>query len=395
MTRAPRPADNIGGLSFAEAPAIAPHTVQYGSLHQLEPGQLYKIHLNGHESIAVSGQALGFQGYGTAFHIDLYDAAHQLVQNMTLTAAWGDTAFPSGAPTVYTNPGASSADYYVKLWCQYSPTHDFHFSVEAAGTSGGTPTDLDQVQYYHTDAIGSVRAITDSAAQLVARYDYLPFGDEWLAPPVQDSRLFAGQERDPETDFDYFGARYFSANVGRFTTVDPVLNVDASLLDPQRWNAYAYTRNNPLRLVDPDGRDSVPALWRMMEVLRYGANRALSLPTMIEAGLRPALEAVFWAAHLYRPRRVGRQRGRLLAGGWVIQRYEYDGSRQVQREGHRRHRVFERYSQRHYGPVLEGHRRHFTSSSFGSRRTRSCVRSERWICREECRAVHQGRKSHR
>ena len=106
-------------------------------------------------------------------------------------------------PPVYTNPGASGADYYVKLWCQYSPTHDFNFSVEAAGTSGGTTTDFDQVQYYHTDAIGSVRAITDSAAQLVARYDYLPFGDEWLAPPVQDTRLFAGKERDPETDFDY------------------------------------------------------------------------------------------------------------------------------------------------------------------------------------------------
>jgi RHS repeat-associated protein len=54
----------------------------------------------------------------------------------------------------------------------------------------------------------------------------------------------------------YFGARYYRANLGRFTTVDPELNVNAALLDPQRWNRYAYARNNPLRWVDLDGRDA-------------------------------------------------------------------------------------------------------------------------------------------
>ncbi len=53
----------------------------------------------------------------------------------------------------------------------------------------------------------------------------------------------------------YFGARYYRANLGRFTTVDPVTTIEENLVDPQRWNRYAYARNNPLKYVDPDGRD--------------------------------------------------------------------------------------------------------------------------------------------
>jgi RHS repeat-associated protein len=61
---------------------------------------------------------------------------------------------------------------------------------------------------------------------------------------------------------DYFGARYYRANLGHFTTVDPELNVKDALVDPQRWNRYAYARSNPLRFLDPDGRrDVYVAIW--------------------------------------------------------------------------------------------------------------------------------------
>jgi RHS repeat-associated protein len=63
---------------------------------------------------------------------------------------------------------------------------------------------------------------------------------------------FTGKERDAETGLDYFGARYFSGAQGRFTGPDNFLN-DTTALDPQRWNLYAYARNNPLRYMDPSG----------------------------------------------------------------------------------------------------------------------------------------------
>ena len=67
-----------------------------------------------------------------------------------------------------------------------------------------------------------------------------------------------GKERDPETSLDYFGARYYRATAARFTSVDPVNNLQANLTDPQRWNRYAYATNRPLVVTDPDGREPVP-----------------------------------------------------------------------------------------------------------------------------------------
>ncbi|MCX6544506.1 MAG: RHS repeat-associated core domain-containing protein [Acidobacteria bacterium] len=115
------------------------------------------------------------------------------------------------------------------------------------------------VDYYHLDALGSVRVVTDQTGQVVARHDFLPFGEEWNPPGnAKEKKLFTGHERDADTGLDYFGARYYRPQVGRFTTIDPVYTWSENLVDPQRWNRYAYVRNNPLKFVDPDGRD---ALW--------------------------------------------------------------------------------------------------------------------------------------
>jgi RHS repeat-associated protein len=108
----------------------------------------------------------------------------------------------------------------------------------------------DQVTYFHTDAFGSVRVVTDATGAVVQRHDYLPFGEEYPTQPP-DRRLFAGKERDQETAFDYFGARYYAGGTGRFTTPDDPSYMDLS--DPQSMNRYAYVYNNPLRFVDSTG----------------------------------------------------------------------------------------------------------------------------------------------
>jgi RHS repeat-associated protein len=122
-----------------------------------------------------------------------------------------------------------------------------------------------RVEYYHHDALGNVRVVTDETGQVIERHDYLPFGEECTTgacaanPSVgTGQRLrFTGKERDAESGLDSFGARYYAQRVGRFTTIDPVLDQQAALLDPQRWNRYGYVSNNPLRFVDPDGREQV------------------------------------------------------------------------------------------------------------------------------------------
>ena len=58
----------------------------------------------------------------------------------------------------------------------------------------------------------------------------------------------------------YVGARYYQSQTGRFTTADPVIDHERALLDPQQWNRYSYVRNNPLRLIDPNGRQGIDVM---------------------------------------------------------------------------------------------------------------------------------------
>jgi RHS repeat-associated protein len=129
--------------------------------------------------------------------------------------------------------------------------------------SNGLPftVGVEEVQHYHTDAIGSVRLVTRADQSVAARYDYLPFGQPWQADPgATETRRYAGLERSAETGagswqpLDYAGARYYHSQTARFMTPDPVFVLDQHIGMPQSWNRYAYVANNPHRYVDPDGR---------------------------------------------------------------------------------------------------------------------------------------------
>ena len=60
---------------------------------------------------------------------------------------------------------------------------------------------------------------------------------------------FCGKERDEETGLYYFGARFYAAWLCRFISVD-VMQFKYSELSP-----FAYCANNPIKYIDPDGKD--------------------------------------------------------------------------------------------------------------------------------------------
>jgi RHS repeat-associated protein len=139
---------------------------------------------------------------------------------------------------------------------------------------GGSQATSSGRQYLTDDQLGSTRVITGGSTEM---HDYYPFGYEILAGGDRPGSVgygvdsgqpikFTGKEVDSYNaavmpNLDYFGARYFSGVQGRFTSVDPE-NAGASPTDPQDWNAYAYVRNSPLRLIDPQGLDpSSPACY--------------------------------------------------------------------------------------------------------------------------------------
>ena len=105
-----------------------------------------------------------------------------------------------------------------------------------------------EINYYHSDRIGSNRLVSDSSGDIEKEFKSLPFGQEIKNEGVRYA-FATGKELD-ESELHYFGARYYDSNSGRFTSVDPFSGQDGNL-------AYAYVANNPLMFVDPDGRKIV------------------------------------------------------------------------------------------------------------------------------------------
>jgi RHS repeat-associated protein len=140
--------------------------------------------------------------------------------------------------------------------------------------------------YLSYDHLGSLRMVTDIYANVVARHDYLPFGEEipggWAGRGatwgVHDdvAQKFTAKERDQETGLDFFGARYMSSAQGRFTSPDPHTATILHLINPQRWNMYAYGLNNPLFYTDPTGKDAI-AVGFANEVPIFGHAGIISL----------------------------------------------------------------------------------------------------------------------
>jgi RHS repeat-associated protein len=108
-----------------------------------------------------------------------------------------------------------------------------------------------QTYFVHGDHLGSTRIVTDVTGNVADSLDYLPYGEQ-IAGDTFTTHKFTGKERDSETGNDYFGARYNSSSIGRFMSPDPG-NAGASATNPQSWNMYAYTMNNPVSLTDPTG----------------------------------------------------------------------------------------------------------------------------------------------
>ena len=101
---------------------------------------------------------------------------------------------------------------------------------------------------YLRDGMDSVRRILNDSQQVTDVYYYEAFGNitSQSGTTVNPFRYVGalGYYRDQTTSLYHVGARYYSPQVGRFWTQDPV---------KQGVNWYPYVANNPLNRVDPSG----------------------------------------------------------------------------------------------------------------------------------------------
>jgi RHS repeat-associated protein len=102
------------------------------------------------------------------------------------------------------------------------------------------------VRYYQQDALGSVIALTDDAGAVRTQYSYDPFGGTTLSGEASDNPFqYTGREND-NTGLYYYRARYYSPELQRFISEDPI-GFSGGI------NFYSYVGNNPINFTDPSG----------------------------------------------------------------------------------------------------------------------------------------------
>ena len=153
------------------------------------------------------------------------------------------------------------------------------YSNENAGASGRT--------YVTADILNSPRVISNSAGDVTSRRDFMPFGESIAVARSVNQKYgvndglrqnFTAKERDTETGLDYFGARYYSSQSGRFTGIDPA---GPDPVKPQTFNRYVYCLNNPLRFIDKDGRYEQDVHEDLTRVLAYAVGFTMEAATKI------------------------------------------------------------------------------------------------------------------
>src|SRR5258707_1211582 len=118
------------------------------------------------------------------------------------------------------------------------------------------------IKYYITDHLHSTAVFVDKSGTVLDDNDFYPWGG--VVPGVgtttsNNHYKFTGKERDTESQLDYFGARYYANNTGRFMSPDWAAGATAvpyaEFGDPQSLNLYSYVLNSPVVRVDPLGHD--------------------------------------------------------------------------------------------------------------------------------------------
>lgn len=196
-----------------------------------------------------------------------YDSAGNLTQAGIDTFAWDWTnqltsATVNGSTATFAYDGDGSRTSQTSN----SATTDYLWDRESGlplliddGTNaylhaGGVQSNIDSgnaATYPLSDALGSVRAGTDSSGAVVGTHDFDVFGETRASSGTTGTFGFTGEQSDSTTGLTYLRARYASPALGRFISAD---SVQPNAPGTQGYTRYTYAANNPTTWTDPSGR---------------------------------------------------------------------------------------------------------------------------------------------
>ncbi|MEZ7764247.1 RHS repeat-associated core domain-containing protein [Prevotella nigrescens] len=196
-----------------------------------------------------------------------YNAVLTELGNHDVPQGWIQTPRPNTTPN--TNPGAPVS------WNDPSNPDD-----PQAGY-GYIPNDTtkEETFFYHSDHLGSTSYITDDKANITQYDAYLPYGELLVDEHSSSEELpykFNGKEMDEETGLYYYGARYMDPKISMWLGVDPMIEKYPEI------SPYIYCHNNPIVLIDPDGRQSkVPPT--IIQIIDYGTKNSKKFSSLMKA----------------------------------------------------------------------------------------------------------------
>ena len=126
--------------------------------------------------------------------------------------------------------------------------------------------------YYLQDHQGNNRVVIDQNGTVEEANHYYPFGGVFANSTSVQPYKYNGKELDTKKGLNWYdyGARHYDAALGRFATVDP------SSESYYETSPYAYCYNNPIKHIDPNGKDGIISIYGDNIVIR--ANIILTGP---------------------------------------------------------------------------------------------------------------------
>ena len=108
----------------------------------------------------------------------------------------------------------------------------------------------DDFAYFHGDALGSVRQLTDAASEVTLAKGFTPYGDDLYEIGNADTNYGFTSEWSDVTGLVYLRARNYSPWDGRFLSRDPW---SGDYYQPMSLNDWIYVEANPINYTDPLG----------------------------------------------------------------------------------------------------------------------------------------------